>query len=182
MGELCVGGCSSSIDPKLFFARARCRWSRSLAVPATGLRARWPRTGVRGLHDGHCAATTARRELIVHLLLALQMWRNNVFQSTCCNFACGGCWHCAGRHVRTASSRCFFWCATCPRRLRAGGMRCCCCRCCSAAAAAAAMAAGRVATSGSRSPAERESRSARAYCPAHPALHARSAQHASTRA
>ena len=71
------------------FARARRRWSRSLAVPATGLRARWPRTGYRGLHGGHCAATTARRELIVHLLLALQMWRINVFQSTCCNFACG---------------------------------------------------------------------------------------------
>ena len=41
------------------------------------------------VHGGHCAATTARRELIVHLLLALQMWRINVFQSTCCNFACG---------------------------------------------------------------------------------------------
>ena len=43
----------------------------------TGLRAHWPRPGVRGLHGGHCVSTTARRERIVHLLLALQLWRNN---------------------------------------------------------------------------------------------------------
>ena len=75
--------------PALLFARARCRWSRSLAVPATGLRARWPRPGVRGLNCGHCATTTARRERKFHLLLAVQMWRNEVCQSTCCNDACG---------------------------------------------------------------------------------------------
>jgi hypothetical protein len=82
------GRYSPDIPPRQRTPRS-CRWSRSLAVPATGLRARWPRTGVRGLHGGHCAATTARRELIIHMLIALQMWRNNVFQSTCCNFACG---------------------------------------------------------------------------------------------
>ena len=78
-----------TIELVITFARARCRWSRSLAVPATGLRARWPRPGVRGLNCGHCATTTARRERKFHLLLAVQMWRNEVCQSTCCNDACG---------------------------------------------------------------------------------------------
>jgi hypothetical protein len=58
-------------------------------VPAKGLRARWSRLGVRGVQYGHCSTTTARRERKFYLLLALQMWRNKVCQSACCNFACG---------------------------------------------------------------------------------------------
>ena len=64
----------------------RCRWPRSVQVPATTVRVRGLGAGGCGVVVGHRAAAAARRGRPEHLLLAVHLWRNVTAVNThqCC--------------------------------------------------------------------------------------------------
>ena len=80
----------------LIFRDRRCRWSRSVVVPATAVRVRGLGAGGCGVVVGHLAAASARRGRREHLLLAVQLWRNSaaLHMHQCCLAAgIGACSH-----------------------------------------------------------------------------------------